>query len=461
MNNLSKNNTSNSFQAGAAKTDITPPLGTLINGDFVSHYATYIHDNLFAKALVLRNEDVMLAMVVVDICVMPKEFVDEVKALITKQTAIPFHHILISSTHTHAAGSVASVYLASADFMYNKKLPGLIAEAVSKAQQNVRLAKIAFGRVDVPEHVRCRRYKMNEGYKPFNPVNGLNDKVKTNPFGAENQIVESVAKPDTQVSFLAVQDANDNWISLLANYSLHYVGDWDNGTISADYFGEFAKQICEKLKAGDDFVGMMSNGTSGDINIWDFENTGKYPSGNFAKSAFIGHDIAEKVFQSLGNIQWETDPVLAVLYQELKVDVRKPDDEVLKKAKTIIAKSDFENFQINEEGLRSIYAREQVMLNEWPDDLAFPVQAIRIGSGIIGGLGAEVFAETGLWIKANSPNKKYFTIGLANGNLGYLPPAHEFKNGGYETWRSRTSNLEESTEEKVKERLLQLIKNLS
>jgi len=460
MSNPLKTKNSDSLLVGAAKTDITPPLGTFINGDFVSHYAVYIHDNLYAKALVLENGEMAIAMVVVDICVMPKEYIDEVKTAITEQTGIPFQQILISSTHTHAAGSVASVYLASADLLYMKKLPRLIVQAVKEAKQNMRPARVGFGSIDVPEHVRCRRYLMKEEYKPVNPVSGEIDKVKTNPFGVSDQIISSTATPDPQVSFLAVQGIDGHWISLLANYSLHYVGDWDNGTISADYFGEFSRQIQKKLNAGADFVGMMSNGTSGDINIWDFQNTGNYPSGNFRKSEFIGENIAEKVFQSLYAIQWEDDPSIAVKYEELSLNVRKPGIDVLEKAKAIIAETEYENLKVNEEGLRGIYAREQVLLNELPNQLMFPVQAIKIGNGIIGGLGAEIFSETGLWLKENSPVKKYFTIGLANANLGYLPPADEIEKGGYETWRSRTSKLHEGAEEEVKNKMLQLIKNL-
>ena len=461
MKKFSKTNNSNSLFAGAAKADITPPLGTFINGDFVSHYAVYIHDNLYAKALVLENGKMTIAMVVVDICVMPKEFIDEVKSAITEQTGILFQHILISSTHTHAAGSVASVYLASADLLYMKKLPGLIVQAVKQAKQNLRPARIGFGNVDAPEHVRCRRYLMKEEYKPINPVSGEIDKVKTNPFGISDQIIRSIATPDPQVSFLAIQGIDGHWISLLANYSLHYVGDWANGTISADYFGEFSRQIQKKLSAGEDFVGMMSNGTSGDVNIWDFQNTGNYPSANFKKSWFIGNDIAEKVFQSLYAIEWEDDPLITVKYEELSLNVRKPDSDVLEKAKVIVAETEFENLKVNEEGLRGIYAREQVLLNELPDQLLFPVQAIKIGNVIIGGLGAEIFSETGLWLKENSPVKKYFTIGLANANLGYLPPADEIEKGGYETWRSRTSKLHERAEEEVKNKMLQVIKNFS
>lgn len=460
MSIQSKNSDRQLLLAGAARVDITPPLGTFINGDFVTHYATHIHDPLYAKALVLQQGGMAIAVVIVDICLMTKEYIDEIKAGITEQTGIPFQHILISSTHTHAAGSVAPVFLVSADLPYMNKLTGLVRQAVLEAKQNLKPAKIGFGSVDVPEHVRCRRYFMKEGFKPFNPVSGLLDKVKTNPFGSGKYIIKSVAKPDPQVTFIVVKGVDDNWISLLANYSLHYVGDWKNGTISADYFGEFSSHIQRKLNAGDDFVGMMSNGTSGDINIWDFENTATYPTGNFMKSRLIGHDIAEKVYGEIDHIQWESDPEILVQYEEMDVDVRKPDNDTLEKAKQLIASSDYEHLVVDEAGLTSIFAREQVLLAELPDQLLFPVQVLKIGSLVIAAVAAEVFAETGLWLKASSPYKKYFTIGLANGNLGYLPPDHEMARGGYETWRCRTSKLEENTEEKVKNKIIELIENL-
>ena len=76
---------------------------------------------------------------------------------------------------------------------------------------------------------------------------------------------------------------------------------------------------------------------------------------------------------------------------------------------------------------------------------------------MIGGLGAEIFTSTGLWLKSKATTKKYFTIGLANANLGYLPPAEEIQRGGYETWRSRTSKLDGKAEEEVREAMLRLM----
>ena len=447
------------FTAGAAKTDITPPLGTFINGDFITHYANNIHDALYSKALVLQNGQTTIAIIVVDICIMPKDFLDEVKSAIKIRAGIDPKNILISSTHTHAAGSVEGILLGAPDLPYRKKLHGLIVQSVLQAKQNMRPAKIAFGVADAPEHVVCRRYYMKDGYEARNPLTGGVDKVKTNPIGAEDQIIKRVAPTDPRLNYMAVKGTDDKWISVLGNYSMHYVSDWPNGTITADYFGFFASHIAAKLDAGEEFVGILSNGTSGDANIWDFLQPDRYPSAFFKKSEMIGNGLADKVFQSLQNIEWETDPVLCVKYDELAVPVRKPTGEELEAAKEIIVTTDYEKVEANEDGLKRLYAREQVLLNEYPDIVAFPLQVIKIGSGFIGALGGEFFAETGLWLKENISQDKYFTITMANGYFGYVPPEHEIEAGGYETWRCRTSYL--NSEKRIRNKLLELTKQLN
>ncbi|RYE31296.1 MAG: hypothetical protein EOP42_10800 [Sphingobacteriaceae bacterium] len=446
------------IKAGASKVDITPPLGTLINGDFITHYAKKIHSNLYAKALVLQSSNVTIAICVVDICAMRREFLDEVKLLVQQQTGILPQNILISSTHTHASGSIESLLLGNADLPYRQKLPALIVKAITQAQQNLVNAKIGFGSVDIPEYVLCRRYQMKDGYEAKNPVTGGLDQVKTNPFGAEDQIIRPVSKPDPQLCYLAVKSEQEEWLSLLGNYSMHYVGDWENGTISSDYFGEFSDQLTKKLNADDNFVGMLSNGTSGEVNIWDFLDNNRFPKANFEKSRLIGGDLAEKVVQSLNEIRWQTELSLSVQYANVQINVRKPDTATLVSAMEIVATSNYECLEGSDyETMRKLYARELVLLNEYPDTVTFPVQAIKIGNTIIGGLGGEFFAETGLALKSTAKNYQYFTITLANGYVGYVCPKHEIARGGYETWLCRTSFLEVSAEDIIRSKLSQLI----
>lgn len=448
------------FRAGAAQVDITPPLGTVINGEFTCRYATKIADPLFAKAVVLQDNNATILIILVDICAMRRGFLDRVKAMICQETGIPPERQLISSTHTHSAGSVEDLLMGHADLTYREWLPEQIVQAAKNAYNNLRAARLGWGTVDQPQHLLCRRYRMEEDYQAINPVTGGLDAVKTNPFGDEHRITKATTTPDPELCYLAVQGLDGQWISLLGNYSLHYVGDCARGTISADYFGYFARSVASQIGAGEDFVGMMSNGTSGEINIWDFQNTDRYPKGDHEKSKLIGEDLASAVVESLNEVEWEEYPSLHTAYTDLELAYRKPSAEELRLAKEIVSGTDYERIAFGEpEFYRQVYAREQVLLAEFPQQAKFPVQSFRIGSGAIGALGGEFFSETGLQLKESASHKHYFTICLANDYIGYVPPLHELEKGGYETWRCRTSCLAANAEEKVRLALTEQLKS--
>jgi hypothetical protein len=445
------------FKAGAAQTDITPLPGTLINGDFLPHRAIHIHDRLFVKALFMQRDATRLVLIVIDTCVLSLQYARELRLRIEKETGIPFQHIAVSTTHTHAAGSLSEVYLCGPDPDYSQWLPRKVVEVVQEAMQKAQPARIAFGSVMVPEHVLCRRYIMKQGHYGINPVTGLTEAVITNPFGAADHIECSAGPVDPEVGFIALKDMAGNWISILANYSLHYVGDWEYGTISADYFGEFARQLKEKLGATNNFVGIMSNGTSGDINCRDFQHPERYPAQPFQKSKLIAGDIAQRVVAALPQLQWEENPALAVQYEELQPGLRKPAASEIEASGILMAQTDYAKLSMNEDTLRRVYAREQVLILTCPDTINYPIQAFRIGQGIIGSISGEIFAGTGLQIKAGCPAKKYFTICLANGNAGYVPPAHEIELGGYETWLCRVSCLDAQAESLIRSRFIALL----
>ena len=443
----------NNFSAGAAQTDITPPLGTIVNGEFVAFYAHTIHDPLYSKALVLQNAGTTLAIVIVDICAMDREFIAGVKKEITDLTSIRADHILIAATHTHYAGSIVDLLGGPCDLAYRKSLGAKIVQSVKDARAKLQPAKMGYTSVDVPEHVVCRRYYMKPGYEAKNPVTGELDRIKTNPAGGEAYIDKRASVIDPELSALAIQSIEGEWISVLANYSMHYVGDCTNGTITADYFGVFSRHITANLKAGKDFVAMLSNGTSGEANIWDFLQPDRYPEGEHQKKEMIGKDLAAKLSESIKNIQWQNNPLLSASFKEVTLGVRKPSVAEVEAAKKIVSQTDYRLITPDQEAMVKIYAREQVLLNEYPNTIEFPVQALKIGDITIGALGGEFFAETGLTLKNIVNTGKYFTITMANGYIGYIPPAHEIENGGYETWRCRSSHVKEDGESIVRNTL--------
>jgi hypothetical protein len=137
--------------------------------------------------------------------------------------------------------------------------------------------------------------------------------------------------------------------------------------------------------------------------------------------------------------------------------VRKPDKTELIRAKTILSK-------VNQSLLataEALYARETVLINDYPDQVSLLLQAMRIGNLAITAIPCEVFAETGLEIKAKSPFQSTFTVSLANGYNGYLPTPAQHRLGGYETWRARSSYLETDASVKITQLLFEMLHLLS
>jgi hypothetical protein len=89
------------------------------------------------------------------------------------------------------------------------------------------------------------------------------------------------------------------------------------------------------------------------------------------------------------------------------------------------------------------------------------LQAVRVGELGITAIPNEVFALTGLKIKAQSPLRPTFNIELANGAEGYIPPPEQHKLGGYTTWPARTAGLEVETEPKIVEAVLTLLEQVA
>lgn len=253
------------LRAGAATSNITPRLGTVIVGGWGQPRAANIHDELHARCLVLDDGQTRLVFVVCDNVGIGREVYDHAKRILQKETGIPAEHMLMSATHTHS-GPAWNSQDELGD--YARFLTLRIVDGVKRALANLEPARIGWGVARAPDHVFNRRWKMKPGTPLPNPFGG-EDRVRMNPGIGNPNLLEPAGPTDPDVSFLTVQSKAGRPIALLANYSLHYVGGVPADHISADYFAVFADRIQQLLGADrldPPFVGIMSNGTSGDVN---------------------------------------------------------------------------------------------------------------------------------------------------------------------------------------------------
>lgn len=446
------------FTAGAATSNITPPLGISIAGHMHDRKAIHIHDELHVRCLVLDDGTTQLAFAVIDSCMVPRDLLDAAKAAVAEKTGIAPDHQLMSATHTHTGPCATPVFQSDPDPAYNAFLTQRIVDGVVRAHNNMRPARIAWGKGSLPGEVFNRRWLMKPGTTGTNPFGKTDEAAKMNPPRASEDMVEPAGPTDPDVSFVAVETREGEPLGLLANYSLHYVGNTGPDEISADYFGIFCDEIARLLEAdGPDprFVAMMSNGTSGNINNIDSTKPG-FAQKPYEQMTIVAKKAAAEVFAAYQSLAWNDWVKLAATQTELTLGVRKPNADELADAKAVVSSKNGGQM----DSLPEIYARESVLLAEYPDTVDLLVQAVRIGDCAIATTPCETFVETGLAIKAASPFGQTFTIELANGYNGYLPTPEHHALGGYETWRARSSYLVVDAEPAIRQAAIDALATL-
>lgn len=450
------------LKAGAAVADITPQTWPIpMVGNFNLRGAERAWDPLSARALVLDNGQTRLAFVIVDSCYCPRSLFDEAKRRAAVLCDIRPDHILSAATHTHSAPASRDRRDLKADAQYVEHVTRGIVSALHQATFNLAPAEIGFGSCQVPEEVHNRRWFMNAGGIVANPFGETTDQVRMNPPRNKKLLDRPAGPVDPQVSFLSVRTPEGRPIALLASYGLHYVGGVPANGVSADYFGEFARQITQRVMPDGDrdtlppFVGIMSNGTSGDVNNINFTNP-QPRSAPFVRIREVASRVADRVAAALPEVKYQSTVALAAAQSELTLNVRRPTEAQIDRAKQFLAEEDASKLP----RLATAYAAWTMKLAEHSGTEDLVLQAFRVGDVGITAIPCEVFTETGLSLKERSPLKPSFNIELANGHYGYLPTPRQHDLGGYETWLG-TCILEKEASIKIEDRLLELLNQVT
>ncbi len=446
------------LQVGAAVVDVTP-LGfpVLVNGGMLSRSVDQVKTRVNARAIVLDDGQVRLAIVTVDSCMMPRPFLDEVKQLATRRTQLRPDRILISATHTHSAPASMSCLGTNADPAYVPYLREKLVQALVAAEANLQPARVGWAVANAAEYTAVRRWIRRPDRIALDPFG--NPTVRANMHAANNwdDVTGESGPEDPDLCMISFQATDGRPIAVLANFSMHYFSG-ERG-LSADYFGLFSEGLKSHLaknhRDGDPaFVGIMSHGCSGDIWRRDY----RVPAASRKDSTIESYakgllEIALGAYRAIEN---DNDADLAMAEARLELKYRVPDEQRLAWAQRIVeAMGDRPPKDTAE-----VYAREQIILQQW-QSAEVVVQALRIGRIAIATTSTETYALTGLKLKLQSPLASTMVIELANGGDGYIPPPEQHVLGGYNTWPARSAGLEIEAEPKITETALGLLEKVA
>jgi len=444
----------NFFQAGVFAVDVTPTeFPVIVNGYFQEQSADRDLDRLMSRALILDDGKIRLAIVVVDSLMLPRSLLDQAKQTAAKATGIPVDRMLISATHTHSAPSAMACLGSRADANYVRFLPDQIAKSIVFANQKLTPAKIGWTVVDDRQHTHCRRWIFRADQIATDPFGSKTVRAHMHPGHQSPKHIGPAGPADHDLSLLAIQSTDGRLLSIMGNYGMHYFGASPLSADTCGVFGTKFQALLDESEVHPDYVGILSQGTSGDCHWMDYSQPEAERIKNFELYAEALADVALRAFRTIKYHDWVP---LGMAEKTLRLNRRTPDATRLEWARQTVARQG----NRRPTTLPDIYAHEQIDLHNKPE-VEIKLQAVRIGTLGITAIPNEVYSLTGLKLKAQSPLETTFNIELANGAQGYIPPPEQHQLGGYTTWPAKTAGMEVQAEPKIVETLLTLLEKVA
>jgi hypothetical protein len=411
----------NQVQAGAAAVDITPEGRITLAGSLTRRYADGVIDALHARAIVIDNGETKVVFVLIDLIAFGHEDCDDVRRGIANELDIPVENVCVSCTHTHYAPGTKEGFETPREGEYLEWAKPRMIEAAVNAAKSLTPAQAAWGIGHEARPQYNRRFHMRDGSVRFNP-------------GDPDNALRPAGPTDPGLPLLLLRRADDGKaIAVLANYSLHYIGDHDGNKICSDYFGEFSRLTKERF--GDSCVALLTHGASGDINNSNHQKLPEpwYPAEMKPRqrSGIIAGMLLDQVQKIWDSADWHDEAVLAATQDIYDLKVRKISGDEIEQAKREEADESLEIIARH-------YATERLELLKFPDTLPQVVSSLRVGDWAASTLTGEIFCQFGLDVKHASPFPVTALIELANGYGGYTPTRYSYALGAYETWLARS-----------------------
>ena len=435
------------LQAGFARVDMTPPLGTPLAGYYEARYADGLLDPLELNALALCDGEKTILVITADVLMVRMDVCDMLRALIEEKVGVPADHILINSLHPHTSlrigGKVEKGGVVVSDQAYLDILYRRFCDVAQMAVNDLADATYGTAVEHAVEDISfVRRYFLKNG------------KLVTNPGGIPpEEIDRHAARSDNDVRLVKFFREGKKDIALI-NFACH--PDVIGGTkISADWPGH-ARRFVEA--AHKDAHCLLMNGFQGDTNHYNFFKGKEGCKKGYKHSIKMGRVIADTV-----ELIWDKTELQEAygLYAEMrhvfnKCSTRGEEHYEECRAFYLRYKSGDYSVQKTESGIHLHEAARIARIPEQPVYHKIPITVLGMGKIAFFGLGGEPFTEYGYIAREANPDKFVLTATCANGGEGYLPSAQAFEQGGYEVV---TSNFTPNLEKDVMDASLEMLKS--
>jgi hypothetical protein len=400
--------------AGAARSDITPPLGSLLVGYAdPNRLAESVRDPLNATAVVLARGETLIAIVSLDWSVIENETVAEVRAVVTKLVPIAPENVTISATHTHSGPATFNVFgWANIDRKYMDMAVPKIADTVRRAYESRQPARIGIGTTQSDVGVNRREVLPDHSIA-----------LGVNPQGPY----------DPTMTVIRIVDARDEPLATIVHYGAHPTSfDGTTKIVTRDWPGVMCDRV-EQLTGGAPVL--FVNGALGDVGprMANNKTTGDGEWSMLEVGLRAAAD-AMRAYRSIGQFD---DVALRTLTASMDIPYAPlpPIDEAKKQLATWEATEKKPGGELAEylhwKAVVEAHAKLPMASRRFQQTIT------QIGSAVLVPIPGEAFAEIVLRLRDHSPFDHTLAASVCNGSHGYFVTRESRARGGYEVWVAR------------------------
>lgn len=392
-NNITDEVTVTELQAGAARLQITPPVGIELAGYTPrvrnSNRSTAVHDPLWARALALSGPEKTVLIIVLDLLGIELPTTRHVRSRICAGLPLRPENVLVCCTHNHSAPSILVKHEAHVrvDPAWQSSALEATVNVALEAYARRRPASLSFGRSEVHDVGANRKTILDDG--AIFHFSGLYGRQPP----AGRTVVET-GPIDPELAVLCARDTSGQIIALLVNFACHpwlYNGD----RISSELSGACVAWLEQQLSpANPGMVALFTPGTGSNITTVQHqtpipadaaEQERWYTAERRRLGAILGRAALQAsrgidAFAQGGAVSAQLCPVAAPAYRQ--------------KLAQVLAEHS------------RLPPADEVMETE--------VQVMRLGEIALAGLPSEVYVEYGLEIKARSCYRDTMVLSYCN-----------------------------------------------
>ena len=425
--------------AGAAKTQITPAIGGLLQSG-MTVTSTGVLDDLYSTAVVLDDGSTKVALVGNDLIYMEASLASVIRERIAEQTDIPGDNVLLNASHTHSGPSISVLSPDPVDLEYREWVIQRIADTVARANAALEPASLAIGEAEGLFAVNRR--KVVDGTSSMLP--NYEDTV------------------DNRARVVRVDRLDGSVLAIVFSTACHGTGFDYRGipVIGGDYISPAKDEIERSFATEGAPIAVFLTGCGGNIRPRVLTPDGdRFHPCTAAEIQALGRGAGAVAVRAARESHMAVGYPISVAREQLPLPFQEPP--------TI---EELREFRLNSGRNRwnawADYLIEQLENGEQlPTTVDMEVQVLRLGGVCIVAMGGEVFVEIGLAIERalqdSHKAQMALTLGYSNSEVGYVCTASSYPEGGSEPadffrWFWYPAPFEPETEQYVVRRALAL-----